>query len=245
MLIGHFAVGFAAKVLAPSMPLGLLLAASQLLDGLWIVLTALGIEKFVVWEGTGLPNLLRLVSDSMPFSHGLIESIVWAAVVGCVYLAVVPHARLSCGAILFGVVLSHWPFDYLVHRPDLPLSMLHPDQKFGLEMWRDIHAAFVLEVGAFLLAWGWYRRRTQALVRGNTVAWVVLAATLVAVQATAFYGPMQRLKDIGLESSTVVRLGLACVLVGTVLAGRRLDRYRRTRPSAGRVSGLEEVSPRP
>lgn len=245
MLIGHFAVGFAAKALAPSMPLGLLLAASQLLDGFWIVLTAAGIERFDVSDDARLPNLLRLVSVTMPFSHGLVESIVWSAAAAFIYLAVQPRARLLHGALLFGVVLSHWLLDYLVHPGDLPLSHVEPKRLYGLGMWHDVRAAFGLEVGAFLVAWGTYMWRTQALVRRNAVKWVLLAAALVAIQTLVFFWPVPDLKASGIDAGTVVRLSLAIVLVGTVLAGWRLDRYRRTRPSAGRISGLDEVSPRP
>jgi hypothetical protein len=45
MFIGHFAVGFAAKRVAPSTSLGTLFAAAQLLDLVWPVLVLAGVEK--------------------------------------------------------------------------------------------------------------------------------------------------------------------------------------------------------
>jgi hypothetical protein len=45
MFIGHFAVGFAAKRVAPSTSLATLFAAAQLLDLVWPVLVLAGVEK--------------------------------------------------------------------------------------------------------------------------------------------------------------------------------------------------------
>ena len=59
MFIGHFAVGLAAKRVAPSVSLGVLFAACQLLDLIWPVLVLLGVEHVRValvfgHEGEGL-----------------------------------------------------------------------------------------------------------------------------------------------------------------------------------------------
>ncbi len=44
MFIGHFAVGFAAKPLGRRVPLPVLLIAPQLLDLVWPILIATGVE---------------------------------------------------------------------------------------------------------------------------------------------------------------------------------------------------------
>ena len=45
MFIGHFAVGFASKLLAPKTSLGVLIAAAVLLDLLWPVFVLMGWER--------------------------------------------------------------------------------------------------------------------------------------------------------------------------------------------------------
>ena len=46
MFIGHFAVAFAAKKVAPKASLGTLVFAAVFLDAVWPVLVLLGIERF-------------------------------------------------------------------------------------------------------------------------------------------------------------------------------------------------------
>jgi hypothetical protein len=45
MFVGHYGMGFAAKRVAPTIPLWALFIAVQLLDVLWAPLILLGIEK--------------------------------------------------------------------------------------------------------------------------------------------------------------------------------------------------------
>ena len=45
MFVGHFAVGFAAKRVAPEVSLGTLFLAAQFIDLLWPTLLLLGVER--------------------------------------------------------------------------------------------------------------------------------------------------------------------------------------------------------
>lgn len=45
MFVGHYSVSFAAKRVAPSLPLWVLFLAVQLLDVAWSVLVLAGVEK--------------------------------------------------------------------------------------------------------------------------------------------------------------------------------------------------------
>src|SRR5260221_742383 len=117
MFIGHYAVGFASKKLAPRASLCALIAAPILLDLLWPIFLLLGWEHVSVDPN---PNpFLRLVFDSYPISHGLVAVAGWATLFAALYYGV---TRYVTGAIVIWVgVISHWVMDFVVHRPDLPL----------------------------------------------------------------------------------------------------------------------------
>jgi hypothetical protein len=52
MYIGHFAVGFGGKKVAPRTSLGTLLISANLLDLIWPILVLLGIERVAIEPGT-------------------------------------------------------------------------------------------------------------------------------------------------------------------------------------------------
>src|SRR5207302_11461291 len=83
MFIGHYALGFAAKRVAPRTSLGTLFAAPTLADLLWPVFLLLGLEHAHVVPG---PNpFLTLWLDDYPYSHSLFALIVWGALFGYLY----------------------------------------------------------------------------------------------------------------------------------------------------------------
>ncbi len=51
MFIGHFAVAFAAKKVAPKASLGTLVFAAVFLDAVWPVLVLVGVERFRIVPG--------------------------------------------------------------------------------------------------------------------------------------------------------------------------------------------------
>jgi hypothetical protein len=51
VFIGHFAVGFAAKAVAPRASLGTLFLAAQFIDLLWPTLLLLGVERVQIAPG--------------------------------------------------------------------------------------------------------------------------------------------------------------------------------------------------
>ena len=75
MFVGHFAVGFAAKRLAPRASLGVLMAAPTMLDLLWPVFLALGWEKVRIDPGNTAVTPLDFVS--YPISHSLLTACGW------------------------------------------------------------------------------------------------------------------------------------------------------------------------
>ena len=153
--IGHFAVGLAAKPLAPKVPLGVLFLATVSLDILAIAFGFAGIEG---------------VKSGIPWSHGLFMSVIWSVV------AALSAARLyrqyRAGVIVGLLVFSHWVLDFVSHPipfssfswrswqwsyghplpPDLPL-LFGSSPKVGLGLYNSISAveATALEFGMFIL----------------------------------------------------------------------------------------------
>jgi hypothetical protein len=80
MFIGHAAVGFASKAVAPRASLGVLLAAPFLLDLLWPVFLLTGLESARIEPGNTV--FTPIAFDSYPWSHSLLMAILWGALFG-------------------------------------------------------------------------------------------------------------------------------------------------------------------
>ena len=117
MFIGHYALGLAAKRLAPRTSLGTLFVAPTLADLLWPVFLLLGWERV---SPSGVTNpFLTLTFDAYPISHSLLALIGWGALYALLYRARTGYGR---GAIVVGLlVVSHWVLDFVTHVPDMPL----------------------------------------------------------------------------------------------------------------------------
>jgi hypothetical protein len=165
MLAGHYAAAFAGKAIEPKLPLWLLFAAALLVDMLWAVLVLCGIEKAEIQPG--LPSN-PLVATFMPYSHSLYGNAVVAVFVWFAVWRVWDALRKV--AVVAAVVLSHWFFDLLVHRPDLTLA--GSDPKLGWGLWNHPWLANSLEFGLLLgcfavfwvLACATYRQKRAALI---------------------------------------------------------------------------------
>ena len=156
MFIGHYALGLAAKRLAPHTSLGTLFVAPTLADLLWPVFLLLGLEQSHVVPG---PNpLLTLWLDDIPWSHSLFTLIVWGAALGFLYKARGGDKR---AAIVIGVlVVSHWVLDFVTHRPDMPLYPGGP--KLGLALWNYPILDVIVESAMLLAGVVIYLRTTRA-----------------------------------------------------------------------------------
>jgi len=175
MFIGHFAVGFAAKRLAPRTSLGTLFAAAQLLDLVWPLLVLLGLETVRVDPGNTAFTPLDFVS--YPWTHSLLLALVWGAAFGLVYRA---RARDARGAwVVAGLVVSHWVLDFVSHRPDLPLAPGAP--KVGLGLWNSVPATLAVEGTLFALGVYLYASGTRARGRAGRYALWGLVALLVCL----------------------------------------------------------------
>jgi membrane-bound metal-dependent hydrolase YbcI (DUF457 family) len=139
MFIGHFAVGFASKKVAPRASLLPLMAAPLLLDLLWPFFLLSGWEEVRISPGDTRFTPLEFVS--YPLSHSLLTSLLWALLFALAYLAGTRYRRGSL-VIALGV-LSHWFLDALTHRPDLPL---YPgSSRVGLGLWNSVAGTMIVE----------------------------------------------------------------------------------------------------
>src|SRR5262245_12371218 len=117
MFIGHFAVGFACKPLAPRTNLGVLVLAPVFLDALRPPLLAAGIES--IRPEPGHPGLMPFDLRDNAWSHSLLMTVVWAALFAGVYFLASRDRRAAL--VLGAGVLSHWVLDAISHRPDMTL----------------------------------------------------------------------------------------------------------------------------
>jgi hypothetical protein len=183
MFVGHYGVSFAAKRVAPAVPLWVLFVAVQLLDVFWAPLILLGVEKARIVPGITASNPLDLYY--MPYTHSLLAAALWSAGAFLIYrLSARHHAALGKAALVVAVaVFSHWILDFLVHRPDLPLY--DNTAKVGLGLWNVPAVAFALEA-ALLFGGMWLYFGTASVPR---LRMVLFGLVMLAIQAYIFFGP--------------------------------------------------------
>jgi len=175
VFIGHNAVGFASKAAAPRASLGVLMAAPMLPDLLWPIFLLLGIEHVRIRPGA--TRWTPLDFYDYPWSHSLVMTVVQAIVFAGGYWLV---SRYTRGAVIAAIgVVSHWLFDFLMHRPDLPLWPHGP--RAGLGMWNHPVATIAIEAGLFAIGIAVYRDVTRPRDRIGSVAFWALVILLAAI----------------------------------------------------------------
>ncbi|MCZ7571553.1 MAG: hypothetical protein M5U01_23645 [Ardenticatenaceae bacterium] len=161
MTAGHFGLAAAVKSPAPRVPLWALMLSTYLLDFVFIILVAAGVESFAPLH-PGQPAAYGQVLIQAFYSH----SLVGAALIAVIAALLAGRAWGQRAAVVIGaVVFSHWILDLLVHRPDLPILPGNAGNLplLGLGLWNfpvvsaAIELAFVLG-GAYL----YYRSALQA-----------------------------------------------------------------------------------
>ena len=185
MFLGHFAVAFAARPLAPRASLGTLFLAAQFIDLLWPTLLLLGVERVRIAPGITAMTPLDFVH--YPVSHSLLAVLGWAVALALGYYAV-RRARREALVLALAVV-SHWVLDALTHRPDLPLAPgASPLVGFGL--WNSVAGTLAVELSLFAAGVWLYLRATAA--RDATGRWALyglLACLLLIYLGGAFSPP--------------------------------------------------------
>lgn len=168
MHVGHIAAGLIAKRIDTTPSLGTLVLAAMLPDFLWSIFIIAGIEHVRFHEGKGAANYFDAYDIAL--SHSLLMDIVWAAVFAGLYY-VLRH-KLRGTLIIFALVLSHWVFDVIAHRPDMPVAP-GLQTHLGLGLWANLPATIVVEGGLWVFALILYIRTTHARTRiGVIVFWI-------------------------------------------------------------------------
>jgi membrane-bound metal-dependent hydrolase YbcI (DUF457 family) len=184
VFLGHYALAFGAKRVAPSVSLGTLFLACQFADLLWPTLVVLGVERVEVDPGNTLVTPLNFVS--YPYSHSLVMLLVWSFVFAALYFA---FRRGRIGAITVGLlVFSHYVLDVITHRPDMPVT-LGGETKLGFGLWNYPGTTLALESALFLIGLAMYVAVTRERDRIGRIGLLALVATLGAIYFAALYGP--------------------------------------------------------
>ncbi|MEZ5316134.1 MAG: hypothetical protein R2752_01920 [Vicinamibacterales bacterium] len=187
MFIGHYAVGFGAKRVAPAVSLGTLFLACQLADLIWPTLVLAGVEVVQIDPGNTVVTPLRFVS--YPWSHSLLALAVWGAALAGLYRLLRPAAASTTVLVtLAGVVLSHWVLDVASHGPDMPVTPWDAT-RLGLGLWNSLPATAAVEGGMFAAGVWIYARATAARDRTGRVAFWSLVAFLSLVYVANLLGP--------------------------------------------------------
>jgi membrane-bound metal-dependent hydrolase YbcI (DUF457 family) len=185
MFLGHFGLAFAAKKASPSISLGALFLACQFADLLWPTLVLAGIERVEIEPGATTFTPLDFVS--YPYSHSLVALILWAVIVGTIYM-MATRAPAAAAVTLGLLVLSHWVLDYVTHRPDMPLTMGGP-QRLGLGLWNSVRGTLATEFAIFGAGIMLYRRSTAARDRIGSIGLWSMVAFLLVVYLISSFGP--------------------------------------------------------
>jgi membrane-bound metal-dependent hydrolase YbcI (DUF457 family) len=175
MFIGHNAIAFATKRIAPRGSLGVYTAAVMLPDLIWPIFLLLGIEHVRIQPGA--TRFTPLDFYDYPWTHSLVMTIAWGLFFGGIYMAMTRYLRGALWVVL-GVV-SHWVLDFVVHRPDLPLYPNGP--KFGLGLWNSPPATIVIESAMFIAAVLIYRGATRAIDRIGSIGMWSFIITLALI----------------------------------------------------------------
>jgi hypothetical protein len=179
VFLGHFAVAFAAKRVAPTTSLGVTFAACQWLDLIWPVFLATGLEEVRIQPGDTAFTPLEFLS--YPWSHSLLMACVWAAA-----FALFRRKRKDA-VICAAVVVSHWVLDWLTHRPDLPL--VPGGARYGLGLWNHTALTVAVELALFASAVAIYAKATKARDKSGKFGLLALVLLLVVIYFGNAFGP--------------------------------------------------------
>ncbi len=185
MFVGHFALAYGAKKVAPKVSLGWLFLAAQLADLVWPTLVLLGIETVLV--APGITAFTPLDFTSYPYSHSLVAMTGWALALSAAY-ALARRGRSRDALVLAALVVSHWVLDAISHRPDMPLT-LGGAERVGLGLWNSVPGTIAVEATMFSVGVALYLKATTAMDRIGRFGTWALVGFLAVVYVANVFGP--------------------------------------------------------
>ena len=200
MLVGHAGIALLAKAAAPKLNLGALLLAALAIDILGCV----------------------LVLAHVPFAAGIAHSLTLAAGLSLAVFILwsVPAHDMRGAAILALVAFSHWPLDWLVHEPDLPL--FSPDGlAVGYGLWRTPALAIGVELAIAAAGLAAYLARRGSRMVAALIVLAAVPSVIAAYSQAAYHAASPS------ASYAVAAGGLAAMLAFVAAAAWA------ERPSAG------------
>lgn len=183
VFVGHYGLALAAKRSAPRASLGVLILAAQLVDLIWPVMLLTGIERVRIVSNEN--PFLRLSFEWYPWTHSLVTGVVWAALLGTLYVVLRGNRRE--GVVVGVLVISHWVLDLITHVPDLPIYPGGP--VVGLGLWRSFGGTMVVEAIVFAAGVMIYAITTRPVDRTGRYAFWALVAFLVVLYVANAFGP--------------------------------------------------------
>jgi hypothetical protein len=187
MFIGHYGVSLAVKKYEPRFSLGGLFLAVQFLDILFATFVLLNIEHMRIVPGFTKFNPYDLYY--MPYSHSLLGSLLWSALVALIYWRVAggQWASGSKAATIVGfVVFSHFLLDVPMHVHDLPVLLSESSPKLGLGLWNHRNLSLLAEAVCFFGGAFLYLRSTQAVSKFGQI---ITATVFLVLSALLFLTP--------------------------------------------------------
>lgn len=131
------------KRVDPNINLGVLFFLVFLSDFLLGVFYYAGMERAMVPDGF---SHLHYLTFDFPYSHGLIASLLWSAVVfALAYFLWRRGEKIKAAVVMALAVFSHFILDAMVHVPGLPLAGEN-SPKVGIRLWSNMTLALTVEM---------------------------------------------------------------------------------------------------
>jgi hypothetical protein len=180
MGVGHLAIGLMLKRVDPAINLGVLFFLVFLSDFLLGVFYYAGMENATVPVGF---SHLHYLLFNFPYSHGLIASLLWSALVFVLaWFVWRGDGKIKAAAVMALAVFSHFVLDAIVHVPGLPLAGAD-SAKIGLHLWSNMTLALIVEMLLVSVGIGIYYDIANKNFRGR---WGVIILMIVFALLTIF-----------------------------------------------------------